>query len=404
MKYIYSFTTLATIASVAVAQNQRYGQCGGIGWTGQTTYPSGWTCSVLNLYYSQCIQPNGSGSSSSTITSSAPAHSSSAASRSSSASSTWHAATVPTVGRSKQVGKTPALGWNSWNAHGCDISEAKVVAAANQFLSLGLKAAGYQYPNIDDWWSLTTRDALTGRIVPDPTKFPGGISGVLSQIHALAFSFGIYSDAGTATCAGFPGSLGRESLDAETFAEWDVDSLRSSTSNSDSAIRYRQMTAALNATARPLHFNLHIWDVANVGTRVPAWATPGASPATRAHPGATNTSIIATNVQHLSSINFFSHPHPPPNRRKPCLISYTLGSATAFLARQPLRRPTGHYYQVERLAFHQDSTVGTLAVPFTPSASVPTTSPPEYYADTSSKCIHVFIINTGPAATMKTFT
>lgn len=29
------------------------------------------------------------------------------------------------------------------------VSEAKVVAAANQFVSLGLKAAGYQYVNID---------------------------------------------------------------------------------------------------------------------------------------------------------------------------------------------------------------------------------------------------------------
>ena len=31
------------------------------------------------------------------------------------------------------------------------------------------------------------------------------------------------SDAGTATCAGFPGSLGNEELDAATFAEWGVD-------------------------------------------------------------------------------------------------------------------------------------------------------------------------------------
>lgn len=30
-----------------------------------------------------------------------------------------------------------------------DINEAKVLAAANQFVSLGLKAAGYQYINID---------------------------------------------------------------------------------------------------------------------------------------------------------------------------------------------------------------------------------------------------------------
>lgn len=31
-------------------------QCGGIGWTGATLCPSGWYCSVLNAYYSQCLQ------------------------------------------------------------------------------------------------------------------------------------------------------------------------------------------------------------------------------------------------------------------------------------------------------------------------------------------------------------
>jgi hypothetical protein len=47
------------------------------------------------------------------------------------------------------VGKLPALGWNSWNAYGCNIDESKMLAAANQMVSLGLKAAGYQYVNID---------------------------------------------------------------------------------------------------------------------------------------------------------------------------------------------------------------------------------------------------------------
>jgi alpha-galactosidase len=37
---------------------------------------------------------------------------------------------------------------------------------------------------------------------------------------------GIYSDAGRFTCMRYPASLGRESLDAETFASWDVDFLK----------------------------------------------------------------------------------------------------------------------------------------------------------------------------------
>lgn len=35
-----------------------------------------------------------------------------------------------------------------------------------------------------------------------------------------------YSDAGTATCAGFPGSLGHEAIDAATFNDWGIDYLK----------------------------------------------------------------------------------------------------------------------------------------------------------------------------------
>lgn len=67
------------------------------------------------------------------------------------------------------------------------------------------------------------RDSATGRMVPDSSKFPDGISGVASKVHDLGLKFGIYSDAGTTTCAGYPGSLGYEEIDATTWAEWGVD-------------------------------------------------------------------------------------------------------------------------------------------------------------------------------------
>lgn len=57
----------------------------------------------------------------------------------------------------------------------------------------------------------------------------------------------------------------------------------------------------------------------------------------------------------------------------------------------------------ELLAFHQDATVGTPAMPFTAFSSMPTTSPPEYYSGTSSKGVHVFIINTSSATATKQF-
>ncbi|THV02637.1 hypothetical protein K435DRAFT_749004 [Dendrothele bispora CBS 962.96] len=44
------------VASTWAQTAPQYGQCGGIGWTGVTECPSGWACSVVNPYYSQCLQ------------------------------------------------------------------------------------------------------------------------------------------------------------------------------------------------------------------------------------------------------------------------------------------------------------------------------------------------------------
>ncbi|KAI0400116.1 carbohydrate-binding module family 1 protein [Xylaria palmicola] len=48
-------TTVYLFGSAAVAQQQAWGQCGGINWSGPSTCVSGYTCSVLNDYYSQCV-------------------------------------------------------------------------------------------------------------------------------------------------------------------------------------------------------------------------------------------------------------------------------------------------------------------------------------------------------------
>ncbi|PYH90096.1 alpha-galactosidase aglB [Aspergillus ellipticus CBS 707.79] len=129
--------------------------------------------------------------------------------------------------RPDDVGRAPALGWNSWNAYNCEIDADKILTAANEVVNLGLKSLGYEYINIDDCWSVKSgRDPTTKRIIPDPDKFPNGISGVADEIHALGLKLGIYSSAGTTTCAGYPASLGYETIDAQSFAEWGVDYLK----------------------------------------------------------------------------------------------------------------------------------------------------------------------------------
>ena len=120
---------------------------------------------------------------------------------------------------------TPPMGWNDWNAYGCNVSEQLVEQTALAMHNDGLQAAGYQYVNIDDCWMSSSRDA-NGNLVANPSKFPDGIAAVASYVHSLGLKLGIYEDAGTATCAGYPGSYGHEQQDADLFASWGVDYLK----------------------------------------------------------------------------------------------------------------------------------------------------------------------------------
>lgn len=56
-----------------------------------------------------------------------------------------------------------------------------------------------------DCWHQHARDHQ-GQLQADPFKFPSGIKALADDIHGLGLLFGIYSDSGLLTCAGFPGS------------------------------------------------------------------------------------------------------------------------------------------------------------------------------------------------------
>ncbi len=123
---------------------------------------------------------------------------------------------------------TPPMGFNEWNAFGCNVDEQLVEQTADAMVANGMKAAGYQYVNIDDCWALPQRDA-DGNLVPDPAKFPHGIAAVADYVHHDGLKLGIYEDSGSKTCSsshGFPGSLGHEDADALLFAQWHVDYLK----------------------------------------------------------------------------------------------------------------------------------------------------------------------------------
>jgi alpha-galactosidase len=160
------------------------------------------------------------------------------------------------------------MGFNDWNAYGCNVSESLIKATADKLVSSGLAASGYQYVNIDDCWLTKSRNSA-GQLVPDPTKFPDGISGTAAYVHSKGLKLGIYEDAGTATCAGYPGSLGHETTDANSFASWGVDYLKYDNCNNTGVpaqTRYTAMRDALKATGRPILFSLCNWGQESVWT------------------------------------------------------------------------------------------------------------------------------------------
>jgi hypothetical protein len=166
------------------------------------------------------------------------------------------------------LGRTPIMGWMSWQRYRCIvdcknqpdecISEGLYKRMADRLVADGYRDAGYEYVNIDDCWSLLDRDNATGKLVADPARFPSGIAALADYMHQRGLKLGIYGDAGTKTCGGYPGSLGNFDLDAQTFADWGVDMLKLDgcylDTNSMASV-YPLMTAALNKTGRPIVYS-----------------------------------------------------------------------------------------------------------------------------------------------------
>ncbi|HJP56151.1 MAG TPA: glycoside hydrolase family 27 protein [Gemmatimonadales bacterium] len=158
------------------------------------------------------------------------------------------------------LSRTPPMGWNSWNHFACDVSDSLIRGTADAMVSSGMRAAGYRYVVIDDCWQVAR--AADGTIVADSARFPQGIKALADYVHSKGLLFGIYTDAGTKTCQGRPGTLGHEVQDARTYAAWGVDYVKEDWCNAaglDAPTQYRKFRDALRATGRPIVLSICEW-------------------------------------------------------------------------------------------------------------------------------------------------
>lgn len=172
----------------------------------------------------------------------------------------WVAAYGGFAQKFDKLAQTPPMGWNSWNKFACNVSEDLIMGMTDALVRSGMKDAGYEYVVIDDCWQVG-RDEK-GEIIVDKERFPHGIKYLADYIHANGLKFGIYSCAGSKTCAGRPGGLGHEYQDARTYAGWGVDYLKydwCNTTTQDSRSSYTNMRDALYAAGRPVVFSICEW-------------------------------------------------------------------------------------------------------------------------------------------------
>ncbi|MFZ6029048.1 MAG: PKD domain-containing protein [Chloroflexota bacterium] len=129
----------------------------------------------------------------------------------------------------------PVMGWNSYNFFGNYIEKPSEGKSAEEMIretvdilaAYDMREYGYRYVNLDYAWAADRRDQ-DGCLVPNPEKFPSGMSALASYIHSKGFKAGIYLTCGLDhyTWDHKQGSLGYEGIDALTIARWGFDFLK----------------------------------------------------------------------------------------------------------------------------------------------------------------------------------
>jgi alpha-galactosidase len=207
------------------------------------------------------------------------------------------------------------MGWSSWSFIRHDPTAADIEAQAAAMASSGLKAAGYDYINVDDFWydcpgSQGPDVDSYGRWVTNATEFPpsssgeNGIEGVANYVHSLGLKFGLYVTPGISdqavtqntpiegtsytadeiaepsvsennyNCGGMvginysePGAQAFIDSWADEFASWGVDYVKLDGVGDSDIDDVQAWSAALEQSGRPIHLELsNNLDIANAST------------------------------------------------------------------------------------------------------------------------------------------
>lgn len=168
------------------------------------------------------------------------------------------------------LARTPPMGWSSWNRFMEGVNDVVVRETADALVSSGLRDAGYTLVEVDDGWQ-GMRDE-NGELHPN-AKFPN-IKDLINYVHTRGLTFGIYTTPGPISCAGYVGSHGHETQDAQMFARWGIDFVMNDVCRAPSIYHtsaelqalHQKMAEALRATGRPIVYKIH--DMSNITDRL----------------------------------------------------------------------------------------------------------------------------------------
>jgi alpha-galactosidase len=182
---------------------------------------------------------------------------------------------------SSHLAMTPPMGWNSWNKFADNIKDAIIRAQADAMVTSGMKAAGYEYVNIDEGWE-GVRDTQ-GNLHPNP-GFPD-MKALADYVHSKGLKIGIYTSPGPKACGDFEGSYGHEEQDAKLFASWGMDYLKYDWCTAGTVYQrgqypevFRKMREAIAHAGRPMVYSVHgrgaVWEYA-AAEGANLWRTTG---------------------------------------------------------------------------------------------------------------------------------